>query len=49
MTQTSATEWSVTLKSRDTGSSETWTDGAHAIAFHSANGGSWGTVELTVT
>jgi prepilin-type N-terminal cleavage/methylation domain-containing protein len=48
MTQTSATTWSVTLESRSMGSSETWSDGIHALAFHSANGGSWGTVNLEV-
>jgi prepilin-type N-terminal cleavage/methylation domain-containing protein len=49
MTQTGYTTWTVTLESRSMGSSETWADGDHTIQFHSANGGSWGTVTLTVT
>jgi prepilin-type N-terminal cleavage/methylation domain-containing protein len=49
MTATSATSWTVTLEGRDQGSSETWADGSHEIAFFSANGGPWGSVTLEVT
>jgi hypothetical protein len=49
MTQLDATTWSVVIEGRDQGTSETWSDGEHILSFHSANGGSWGTVTLKVT
>lgn len=49
MTQTGPTTWVVTLSGKDAGSSETWSDGSHAITFHSSTGGPWATNFLTVT
>jgi len=49
MTQVGATTFSVILNGKQEGSSELWADGTHTISFYSAEGGAWGTIDLTVT
>ena len=49
LTKIGATSWSGTLLSRNEGSSETWSDGTHALSFHDAGGGPFATTILTIT
>ncbi|HEY3485082.1 MAG TPA: prepilin-type N-terminal cleavage/methylation domain-containing protein [Ilumatobacteraceae bacterium] len=48
MTQVGPTSYRVVLNGKQEGSSELWADGTHVIYFYSAQGGSWGSINLTV-
>ena len=48
MTQTGATTFRAIINGKNEGSSELWADGNHTISFYSAEGGAWGTIDVTV-
>lgn len=49
MSPTGPNSWTGKLPGRESGSSETWSDGGHSISFHSSLGATGTSITLTVT